>query len=188
MVIVRETLEPHSGSHKKIIPFSLFCQRLYFSLQPWKLFAGGFSPLQQNLGIESEVFWWNVSVSERLWSDCVHAPFVFSECLVPETYWHECSKWISKMHMHVTMGTEGWSQAAELLLGDCVLYPVWAWKQCHVNYLNGHTPTVVVTTGTNFFATDLVRVRIPHDCEKILNYSSWKKYILFVQTSNRKES
>lgn len=54
---------------------------------------------------------------------------------------------------------------------DCVLYPVWAWKQCHVNYLNSHTATVVVTTGTNFFAADPVRVRISPDCEMILNYS-----------------
>lgn len=54
-------------------------------------FARGFSPLQLNLGIHNETFWWNISVFERLCCDCVYAPFVFCECSVPETYWHEHS-------------------------------------------------------------------------------------------------
>lgn len=88
------------------------------------------------------------------------------------------SKWVSKMHVHVTMETESWTQTEDMLLGWCVLYPAWAWKQRRVNYLNSHRATAVVVTGRNFAAIDLVRGRIPHDCKMIWNYSSWKKYNL----------
>lgn len=65
----------------------------YFPLPSRKLFsiARVFSPLQLNLGIRRETFWWNISVFERLCSHCVYAPFVFCECSAPETYWHEHS-------------------------------------------------------------------------------------------------
>lgn len=54
-------------------------------------FARDFSPLQLNLSICNETFLWNISVFESLCSDCVCVPFVFCECSVLETYWHEHS-------------------------------------------------------------------------------------------------
>lgn len=187
MVILRETLETQSRSHKKIIPFSLFCQGLYCSLQPWKLFAGGFSPLQQNLGIESEVFWWNVSVSDSF------GLTVFMHLLFSLNVWFlRLTSMNVQNEFQRCICMSPWERKADLKQQSCCWGIV-----CFIQFGHGSsamwiiwivTATVVVTTGTNFSATDLVMVRIPCDCEKILNYSSWKKYILFVQTGNRKES
>lgn len=115
-------------------------------------------------------------------------PTVFTHLLFPvnvqflrltDTYIH--SKLASKMHVHVTMETECWTQKKRPTVGMTPGFPQL-----------GHGSSArwiiwIVTeqlqrlmTGRNFFADDLVRVKIPYVNEIILNCSRWKKYILLL--------
>lgn len=167
---------------QKTRPFSLLCQQLYFPLQSWKLFCWRFF----SLATESWHMQWNIFMEYfSIWKPLFWLPLCTFSFLWMFSSWDLLAWTFTQNEFQRCMSMSPWKPKAEFTQktccwDDCLLYPVWAQKQCHVNYLDSHRATAVVMTGRNYFAVDRVRVRIPHDCETILNYSSWKKSNLLV--------